>query len=429
MSKRILHELEDLVDADVIGTEQADRIRNYYHQNPEDASQRQRLIFGVIGSLLVGLGLILLIAHNWDSFSKLAKTAIAFAPLLVSQIIGFFILRKPGENKGFKEGISIFIFLSIGACLSLISQIYHIQGSVSEFLRTWLFLGVGLIYIFNSGASSILYLLLTTYYAVDSGYFHENNSWYYWLFIGLWVPYYLHLFRNRFNDNITSVLNWLLPISLTISLAITGDKREDMILWSYLLLFGVFYLFASHKKFKKLINNGWKVIGATGTIALLMATSFEWYWEEIARESSRTGSIFEHGELFAVTILLVLAIALLLRSTKTFEQIYKDPIRVMFAVFSLLFFFGTISETVLPLILVNVVILAVALIYILLGIRQNNLGVMNFGLLIFAVLVACRYFDLNLSFTQRGLLFVVVGCGFFISNIWVLRRRKELENE
>ncbi|MFT5306512.1 MAG: hypothetical protein ACI89M_002038, partial [Chitinophagales bacterium] len=39
-------------------------------------------------------------------------------------------------------------------------------------------------------------------------------------------------------------------------------------------------------------------------------------------------------------------------------------------------------------------------------------------------LVACRFFDSNLSFVFRGLLFILVGLGFFFVNYWMINRRK-----
>jgi len=41
------------------------------------------------------------------------------------------------------------------------------------------------------------------------------------------------------------------------------------------------------------------------------------------------------------------------------------------------------------------------------------------------LLIICRFFDTNLSFVLRGLLFVLVGLGFFAMNYWMIRKRKQ----
>jgi hypothetical protein len=53
------------------------------------------------------------------------------------------------------------------------------------------------------------------------------------------------------------------------------------------------------------------------------------------------------------------------------------------------------------------------------------LSLLNYGLLILTALIICRFFDLDMSFVARGLLFVLVGAGFFAANIWMVKKRKQ----
>ncbi len=39
------------------------------------------LYLGILGSLLVGLGIVLLVAHNWDEMSRQCKLSLLFLPL------------------------------------------------------------------------------------------------------------------------------------------------------------------------------------------------------------------------------------------------------------------------------------------------------------------------------------------------------------
>jgi len=50
---------------------------------------------------------------------------------------------------------------------------------------------------------------------------------------------------------------------------------------------------------------------------------------------------------------------------------------------------------------------------------------LNYGLLVIAALVICRYFDTDLSFVVKGLLFLVVGLGFFFANYRLIKSRRE----
>ena len=57
------------------------------------------------------------------------------------------------------------------------------------------------------------------------------------------------------------------------------------------------------------------------------------------------------------------------------------------------------------------------------GIRINKQGQMNVGLLAITALIIARFFDSDLSFLLRGLLFIALGVAFLVANIAMLRRK------
>ena len=79
MSKQILKELPDLINAQVITEETAQRIKDYYHHQPGQSANRLFIVFGILGSLLVGMGIVLIIAHNWDTFPRSANWPSGFS--------------------------------------------------------------------------------------------------------------------------------------------------------------------------------------------------------------------------------------------------------------------------------------------------------------------------------------------------------------
>ena len=78
--------------------------------------------------------------------------------------------------------------------------------------------------------------------------------------------------------------------------------------------------------------------------------------------------------------------------------------------------------------LINLTALALGIIYLQKGFKEDHLGIVNFGLLIITILITCRFFDTDLSFILRGLLFVGLGAGFFLTNYYLLKKRKAHEN-
>ncbi len=80
-------------------------------------------------------------------------------------------------------------------------------------------------------------------------------------------------------------------------------------------------------------------------------------------------------------------------------------------------------------VLTNLMVFALGIFAIRIGNLRNNFGVLNYGLLIITVLVACRFFDTNIDFIIRGLLFVAIGVGFFAANYLMYRKQQKLKSE
>ena len=86
MKSKLLNELPELLEHNIISNDVANTITAYYQSKESEEPNRLFTIFGVLGSALVGLGIILILAHNWDNFSKSIKTFFAFLPLIIGQL-------------------------------------------------------------------------------------------------------------------------------------------------------------------------------------------------------------------------------------------------------------------------------------------------------------------------------------------------------
>ena len=75
------------------------------------------------------------------------------------------------------------------------------------------------------------------------------------------------------------------------------------------------------------------------------------------------------------------------------------------------------------LIIANAIVLAIGISEINRENKLNHLGILNFGLILINILITCRFFDTNLSFIIRGLLFIIIGLGFFLINFIMLKKK------
>ncbi|MEO0339750.1 MAG: DUF2157 domain-containing protein [Bacteroidota bacterium] len=269
-------DLAELLEQNIINEETATGIQAFYTQKQERLSNRLFTIFGILGAVLVGLGIILIVAHNWEELSRSVKTVLAFVPLAIGQFAaGYTLLKKP-ESQAWREGSGAFLFLAIGACIALISQIYQIPGSLADFLLSWMLLALHIIYVLRSGITNLFYLFGITYYAAETGYMNTMDAitgLEYWLLLVASLPFYYLLFKSAPGSNMMAFHNWALPLSVILALGTIGQAPTSYFLYiAYVSLFGCFYLFGQWPDFSRysMRSNGFKVTGGLGIFIVLL---------------------------------------------------------------------------------------------------------------------------------------------------------------
>ncbi len=293
----------------------------------------------------------------------------------------------------------------------------------------WMLLCLPLIYLMKSSITSLLYIIGITYFACETGYWSylSSESYTYWILLILVLPHYYLLLKKRPESNFTIFHNFFIPISIVITMGTVANTMGELMYIAYFSLFGLFYQIGSLKQFKnhKLSNNSYFIIGSLGTIVLLLALSFDWFWKDLRYTNFQLSEIIVSPEFYLATFLTLLAGTLQYRKHYLRNLAGIKPISVVFVVFIVTFFIGLTSPV--AAVIINILVLALGILTIIDGAKQDHLGILNFGLLIVTALVVCRFFDTDLSFVIRGLLFIAVGFGFFMTNYWMLKKRKSHE--
>jgi hypothetical protein len=168
----------------------------------------------------------------------------------------------------------------------------------------------------------------------------------------------------------------------------------------------------------KLQDKIFELMGIAGTMVLLFMLSFDWYWNKF----QVTDSKMIEKEMIPVMFLSLFALVLLYKKYKGKSIVSIRPIDLVFGLFIPIYIAGGVIPS-LGMICINSMLLFLSVSTILSGLKSNHIGTLNIGLLVIAVLIACRFFDTDLSFVTRGLLFVGAGLGFFILNYRMLKSR------
>ncbi|MCX6181235.1 MAG: DUF2157 domain-containing protein [Bacteroidetes bacterium] len=422
MSKSI--DLQELLKNKVIEEDVAEKIKAFYKSKEEEKSNKSLVVFSILGCLLIALGVILILAHNWDELPKAIRLFFAFLPLVTAQVLAAFVIFKKPENKVWREGVGVLLFFAIATSISLVSQIYNISGDFGKFLLVWMVLALPCIYLLKSSFVSLLYVIGITWYAVEVDCRHcdFNKAIYYVPLLLAVLPYYFSSLKKGSAQVVLVFHHWFLPLSATIVMLTIVDRPHQLLDLNLCALFSSFILIGSLPFFNqnKLIADGYKIVGALGNLILLFVLSFDWYWNLLFDSPAFSVSEYNYQTAFsAVLCLLALALYFYHFKRKSFGSV--PLLGCLLLLFIPLFFIGFYSK--LTVVAINLAILGIAIDQIFKGAKEEHLGQLNFGLVVITALIFCRFLDSDLSFVVRGILFITVGIGFFGLNIWIIKKR------
>ena len=402
---KILKELDELTAAEVISPEVAERIRHYAEQRTQsNSSHRLLTVFGALGAILIALGVIVLLAHNWDELPRWIKTFFSFLPLLAGQTACGYLLFKKGLTSWWGEAAAAFTALTIGATIAMVHQVYNLpDSSFASFLTLWLILALPTLYLMRSRATAVLYYIgigtlcvlgdreeWTTYYTSLAAF-------------ALILPFYIWHIRHQENSAITYAFHWLTVVFTGITLSILSANLRDnsTILW-FVLLSAIYIMIGKYLQ-TSIYYNAYKV-------AALLCIPICFFIEDFPS--------FNNYTLYT-TIAIVLFYFLLIAKYYYIDK--KEKTLDLVLVFPLLYIF---SIYLVRLYLYDLVILAFGAYYIWKGFKSERSLVVNYGLSVISVEIAIRFFDSYYPFIIKGIVFILLGIGFFAANYFILKQKK-----
>ncbi|HVM62470.1 MAG TPA: DUF2157 domain-containing protein [Verrucomicrobiae bacterium] len=421
----LLEELPELVGKGVLPAETAERLRQYYGESAGGARGRNRALvaFSILGAALVGSGIILLLAHNWDDLSRAVRTVLSFAPLVCAQAIAAWVLWKRRDSTAWREGAGIALTLAIGATISLIAQTYNISGDFGAFMLTWTLLALPVIYLLDASAAAMLYLVGITAWTADAQFTSGHPLWF-WLLVALVLPYLWRVARRNRFDPRAALICWALAVCLGFG---TGFCAADMLSnWWTVIYAGVLaamYL-VGEQWFSEAAHwrqRPFQTIGALGGFALTLMLSCRWPWHETIAYGRHD---YPLAELPVAIAWLAVAISLWIESLAR-RRLAGSLFGALPVVAAIAYWLAANNDTgeLLAALLFDAFLFVLGVGTLWRGLREDHLGVVNSGMLMLSALIILRFFDSDLSFVVRGLAFIVVGIGFLTTNLVLIRRK------
>jgi uncharacterized membrane protein len=428
-------ELPVLVASGTISAENAQAIERYYEARSTGSSKVGFVLLAAVGSILVAAGIVLLIAHNWDDFSRPVRSVIAFLPLIAAQALSVFVLMRRGESKAWRECAAIFNVAAIGTAISLVSQTYQITGSLANFIFVWMLLSLPLVYLMRTTLGAITYVIGAIVWAVARNGIRGFDSVYFFLMLLLVIPHFAVLFQRDRRSRETTVLAIVLTVAVAFGIVITPEFTKANL--GAVALAGYFtavYL-CGIEFFSRPNSNHLHPLALLGGVAIgvmAIVLSFEGFW----RQQDILLWPVDLSLGVSVAIQLAFPLAALVLAAWSFARRRGMQFSVLAAAFPVVAAVGvlvadrcphpdrTVSDCDLAAaVLLDVFALALGVELIARGLRANSPARTNFGLLVIAALGISRFFDSDLSFITRAIGFIVIGVGFILTNVVLFKKR------
>jgi len=429
-----LHEqLPGLVGDGTLTAEAAQSLRRRYGEADASRGLQAATLFGVLGAVLVGGGIILLLAHNWDNFSRTTRAALSFAPLVLAQALAARALWRHTESAAWRESAGAFLPLAVGASIALIAQTYNIGGDLSDFLLTWSLLALPVAYLLRATIPVILYLVGITAWA-GAQWTESAEALGFWPLLALALPWWrLEAKANPYRPR-PILFAWIFALVLPIGV---GASLRDVLEYhgTWMLVCSVIAgaLFLAGRRFwgeaTSRAQKPLQTLGALGLVGLGLAFSFEELWRDQIGAWRGGARVFadealSHPLAWAIVALWLAAwLGLWLDSFR-----FKDAARTFLGAMPLFAAAGlalaSFGHPGAAMLLLNLYLFALGVGTLVAGVRAQSLATVNGGMLILAAVILCRFFDADLGFVARGVAFIVLGASFLAVNVVLMRKKR-----
>jgi hypothetical protein len=381
------------------------------------------ILLSVLAALLVGGGIILLFAHNWDDLSRPVRAVLSVLPLLASYAVALFVLLKRCGSAAWREGVAAANVAACAAAVALVAQTYNISGDLESYLLTVSLLALPAVYLFDSVAAAWLFLVGIVILRLTGWDWPRSFPDWEWLrFWGMWallLPMAALRLRRGPTPG-TKILVFGLLVAAGLSLVPETAKLLDVCA-AYVLFLGVVVGLAGWQRFAGFVFHFVPRLALTAFFVFLLVLGFGDFWHSVSECSSWADGcqVISLSAVLAIPCALFFVAAL--RRRDSFAAVWTG---LALALAFLCVSMHNHSAPSFPATLVNILGLAAGAATMVLGYRQGRMLRLNGGLTVVAGILFMRFVDADLPMVVRGVGFILLGAAFLYVNLRLSRSMK-----
>ena len=418
----------------IVTTDGARKLRERYAAEPQGGLAQ--MVVGAVGALLIGTGLIAVLAYNWDDFPRWVRLVLALGPLAVTQAVSWWVLGRGEAAKPWqREAAALVQTLAVGAALALVSQIYNLPGKWTDLVFWWCVVSVPLAWVLRSQAVAIAYLIGIALWTVTQASERANylgaigiadvRLWFPVLLAGILPLWPGPELRDRPAPGSRLVLAASTLIGLLAVAAYATVRPAHMFPsfsgfpWLGMLSAAAVLLFPLDRGgiAEPLSRKPQVLLGGGALVVMALIFTFEdpardlvkgvgfalplgWCWLLLLVVAGFAILAFRQGR-FAVLAVAALALVPVVAAPLSADDTSGWPVAITY----------------------SLVLLATAIALIALEFLGRQ-GAARIGAALIALLVILRMADADVSLLVKGLAFIVIGSGFLAFNTYITRRRR-----
>ncbi|MCQ2352215.1 MAG: DUF2157 domain-containing protein [Victivallaceae bacterium] len=415
-AKWLLNELPKLRAEGILDETAASRLQSRYENTPKYREATYFLwMTSIIGTLLIASGAALFAHYNWGMLNPFLRLGIGGVPLALALCLG--IVALIANSRALSECAALGNAVAAGVFYAIFQSVYHIDGAICDLALPILVASIPLIYVFNSSALAMLYSL-GLFALIPS-----NLTYRMFLLLAV-VPFILY--HIKYNDPACVVTRYA-ALAVGIFGAVSFAGYYFPLYFFTLLVLFVFGGWEIYEKRTRHLANPWLLVPFGLFVALLaVAATCDKFYQLLGADQARNAAEFAEMRFtyWVATGGLLALLAVVFPRRRWDAKRVIPVILVLGMIYPLYHDFNAIWMRIF--VTVFGILFAIAL--SLDGVRRRNSMLFNSGIVTFAVMVGCHFFNdsIHIYFRAGGL--VLFGAAVIVANAvfaWRIHRAEK----
>ena len=419
----------------LLSTQATEELRRRYPCR-ETSPALPQMLFGALGALLVGTGLIAVIGYNWDDFGRVTRLMFAFLPLLLSQGFSAWVLMRGTRIPAWvRETAGLLQVLASGAAIAIVSQIYHLGGTWQDFLFWWIMVSLPVLWTMRAHSVAIFHLIASVVWSSYQAGFSRpwpDSPFLFPLLLLALAPYWPGW---PLQWRISVTMRWVVALVSMVGFGACAvgavrsitDKssyhiNDEAMIWMWLATAAIFVLLPLRRdaiaegtgsKPHVILGSLWLLgFGISNTFANVsenfvvgMSSALRSPWGILLLVMTATFAALAI-KTRRIAVLALAAISILPIAVLPFIQEIRDEKCALFLSWIYTLYLAALGITL-----------------IVLSLRGDR-GAPRLGAALLAVLIITRMADSEFSLLTKGFAFILVGIAFLVFNLFLGRLLK-----